>query len=241
MFLHNLGEGLLRRWYFVLAGLLLTGMAAGYTWTAVPPMYRATATSVLVPPSSLVGENGNPYLYMSGLDQALTVLTVRLNSAEVVDPLLQSHRDASLTVEKDVTTPGPIMRVTATDSSREGVMQLLQDAARIVPANLSVMQDQLRIPAFSRVTAMTVVQDDVPALMTKDRLRVILGVIALGLAVTVLGTAVADRMMTRRRNRRGRRTGQTAAQGGDEEVELPAILPQSTSIGISNPSLRSEP
>lgn len=219
MFLHNLGLGLLRRWYFVLAGVLLSAGACFLTWTVVPPSYQATSTAVLIPPSSLVGENGNPYLYMGGLDQVLTVLTVRLNSPEVAEPLIEGRGNAGFTVERDPTTPGPIMLITATGDSRGHAMQLLEDVVRTVPENLSVMQDQLRIPTFSRVEVMTVVQDEAPELMIKDQLRTLLAVLALCLGLTVLATAVLDRVMTAGKDRRGRRAGPAA-----EHLSLPVKL-----------------
>jgi hypothetical protein len=153
---------------------------------------------------------------MGGLDQVLTVLTVRLNSTELAEPLIQSRGNAGFTVERDPTTPGPIMLITATGDSREHAMQLLEDVVRAVPENLSVMQDQLRIPTFSRVQVMTVVQDEVPELMIKDQLRTLLAVLALGLGLTVLATAVLDRA---RRDRRGRRAGPTA-----DQLSLPVKL-----------------
>jgi hypothetical protein len=67
------------------------------------------------------------------------------------------------------------------------------------------MQDQLRIPTFSRVEVMTVVQDETPALMIKDQLRTLLAVVAAGLFLTVLATAVLDRVLTSRKGRKGRR------------------------------------
>jgi hypothetical protein len=102
------------------------------------------------------------------------------------------------------------MLVTATGDSRESAMQLLKDVVRIVPENLSLMQDQLRIPTFSRVEVMTVVQDDTPDMMIKDQLRTLLALLATGLALTVLATAILDRVMTTRKNK-GRRT-QSAAE-----------------------------
>lgn len=206
MFLHNLGWGLLRRWYFVLVGILLTAAGGFVTWTVVPPSYEASSTAVLLPPSSLVGENGNPYLYMGGLDQVLTVLTVRLNSTEVAEPLVHGRGNVAFTVQKDSTVPGPIMLVTATAESRESAMQLLRDVVDIVPENLSLMQDQLRIPTFSRVEVMTVVQDAEPELMLRDQLRTLLAAVAVGLAATVLATAVLDRILTNRKTRKMRRT-----------------------------------
>jgi hypothetical protein len=206
MFLHNLGLGLLRRWYIVLAGILVTAAGGLFVWTTVPPSYQATSTAVLLPPSSLVGDKGNPYLYMGGLEQALTVLTVRLSSTEVAGPLLQGHKDLTYSVEKDPTSPGPILHISATGNSQESAMQLLDRVIQVIPGNLQLMQDQLRIPSFSRVEVMTIVQDHTAAVLIKDQLRVLLAAISGGLALTVLVTALLDRVMISRRIRRDERT-----------------------------------
>ena len=196
MFLNNLGRELLRRWYFVLAGIILTASCGIFAWTAVPPTYQATSTAVLLPPTSLVGETGNPYLFMGGLDQVLTVLTVRLSSTEVAEPLIHGRGNLSYAVEKDPNSPGPIMLITTQGDSKDSAMQLLDDVARVVPENLIVLQDQLRIPTYSRVGLMTIVRDETPVRLIKDQLRLVLGVVALGLTITVLATALLDRIMT---------------------------------------------
>lgn len=212
MFLHNLGWGLLRRWYFVLAGILITAAGGLFVWTAVPPSYQATSTAVLLPPTSLVGKEGNPYLFMGGLEQVLTVLTVRLRSAEVAEPLIQGRGDLSYLVEKDPASPGPIMRITATGNSEASAMELLDEVVQVIPANLVVMQDQLRIPAFSRVEVMTIVQDQTADLLIKDQLRVLLAAVAGGLAATVLVTALLDRVMISRRKKRDERRIESSNQ-----------------------------
>lgn len=229
MFLYSLGQGLLRRWYCVLAGVLMTAVAGLLTMVVVPSTYQATSTAVLLPPASLVGADGNPYLYMGGLDQVLTVLTVRLNSTEVTEPTLQGLDKASFTVEKDPTTPGPIMLITATGDSQQNAMRLMEKVVQIVPDNLVLMQDQLRIPAFSRVEVMTVVQDESAELLLKDQLRLLLAVVAVGLALTVLATAVLDRGLTNRKSRK-ERAGQT-----DEATSEPPLAPMAGSLVEQQP------
>jgi hypothetical protein len=140
---------------------------------------------------------------MGGLEQVLTVLTVRLSSTEVAGPLVQGRGNAGFLVEKDPNSPGPIMQITATGDSQDSAMELLGDVVRIIPQNLAVMQDQLRIPTFSRVEVMTIVQDDTAALLIKDQLRMLLAVLAGGLAMTVLVTALLDRVMTSKKKKVG--------------------------------------
>ena len=108
--------------------------------------------------------------------------------------------------------PGPVMLITATGNSQASAMELLDEVVQVIPANLAVMQDQLRIPTFSRVEVMTIVQDHTAVLLIKDQLRVLLAAVAGGLAVTVLVTALFDRVMISRRKKKDERRIQSSNQ-----------------------------
>ncbi|MET1063463.1 MAG: hypothetical protein ABWX85_00655 [Arthrobacter sp.] len=205
MLLHDLGRGLLRRWYFVVIGVLLTACGALLLSSAVPATHRATARVVLIPPTALVSADGNPYLFLGGLEQALGVLTVKLSSEAASEQILQEYPDASYTAVKDVMSPGPIMVITAESESPESTLQVLDAVLRIVPENLENMQDQLNIPDPSRITALTIVRDDATTKVLQSQLRAVLAGVALGLSMTVLLTGLLDRLLTSRKKKVGRR------------------------------------
>ena len=216
MLLHDLGRGLLRRWYFVVIGVLLTACGAVLLSSMVPPMHRATARVVLIPPPSLVSTDGNPYLFLGGLEQALGVLTVKLSSEATSEQILQEHPDGSYTAVKDATSPGPIMLITAESESPESTLQVLDAVLRVVPENLENMQDQLNIPGQSRITALTIVREDATTTVLQGQLRAVLAGVALGLSMTVLLTGLLDRLLTSRTKKAGRRH---ASVPGDEPQE----------------------
>jgi hypothetical protein len=219
MLLPDLGMGLLRRWYFVVLGVLLT-MGGAFLLTAlVPPTYQATARIVLIPPTSLVTAGGNPYLFLGGLEQALGVLTVRLGSEAVGEQVLQGHTGGSYLAEKDSMSPGPIMLITAEGESPESTLQVLDSVIKVLPENLEGMQNQLNIPASSRITAMTIVRENEPKMVVKSQLRAVLAGVAAGLSLTVLATGLLDRLLSSRRRNAGRRH---ASDLGDEPIVLPA-------------------
>lgn len=205
MLLHDLGRGLLRRWYFVVIGVLLTACGALLLSSVVPPTHRATARVVLIPPSSLVSTDGNPFLFLGGLEQALGVLTVKLSSDVANEQILQGYPDGSYTAAKDPMSPGPIMLITAESESPESTLQVLDAVLRIVPENLENMQDQLNIPDPSRITALTIVREDATTKVLQSQLRAVLAGVALGLSMTVLLTGLLDRMLISRKKKVGRR------------------------------------
>lgn len=216
MLLHDLGRGLLRRWYFVVIGVLLTACGALLLSSAVPPTHRATARVVLIPPSSMVSADGNPFLFLGGLEQALGVLTVKLGSDAASEQVLQAYPGASYTAVKDAMSPGPIMLITAESESPENSLQVLDAVLKIVPENLENMQDQLNVPDPSRITALTIVRDDATTKVLQSQLRAVLAGVALGLSMTVLLTGLLDRMLISRKKKVGRRH---ASVPGDEPQE----------------------
>lgn len=206
MFLHDLGVGLLRRWYLVLVGMLVTGFGAYSLMQVVPVTYEATSSVVLVPPATAVIEGENPYLYMGGLDQALSVLTVRLGSPTVADPILKKRADLNYSVDKDATTAGPIMLVGAEAGSEQETLTLLNQVVSVIPENLKLIQDQLNIPQDARITAMTIVSDTAAKEVNKKQMRAVLAGIAGGMAVTVLGAGLVDRFLIRRQGKKPKRS-----------------------------------
>lgn len=229
MFLHDLGVGLLRRWYLVLFGLLVTGFGAYSLLQVVPVTYEATSSVVLVPPATAVIEGENPYLYMGGLDQALSVLTVRMSSPTVGDPILKKRPGLNYSVGKDVSTAGPIMLVGADGETEAETLKLLEQVTKVIPENLQLLQDQLNIPKNARITAMNIVTDTSAKEVNKKQMRAVLAAIAGGTAVTILGTGLIDRMVMRRKEKRARRSEASADNGkrtGKVKKKVPAKAPK---------------
>lgn len=212
MFLHDLASGLLRRWYLVLFGLLVTALGGYYLLQVVPVTYEATSSVVLVPPATAVIEGENPYLYMGGLDQALSVLTVRMSSPTVADPILHKRTDLTYTIGKDVSTAGPIVLVDAEAGTEAETLKILDQVVAVIPENLKLLQDQLNIPKNARITAMTIVTDTTAKEVNKKQMRVVLAAVAAGSAVTILGTGLLDRLLVRRKAKKALRRPKATKQ-----------------------------
>lgn len=191
MTLADFGKSLLRRWYAVVLCLALTAGGAYFIYKTVPPTYESTANIVLIPPDSLVTEEGNPYLFMGGLDQAVSVLVVKLNSAEVSDELVTPGTDYE--VVADTRAPGPLIAITTVGATAEQSAALRDEILLRLPDELETMQDQLNVADEARIQMMTVVQSAEPTKLVKEQMRTLLGVIAVGLAGTVIIAAVLDR------------------------------------------------
>jgi len=213
----------LKRWYIIVAGLLLTVVGAYGTYQSTPITYEATASLVLIPPKDSVVIGDNPYLYLGGLDQALGVVSVRMTSPDVTKLLRQQYPNSTFTVSKDLTTTGPIMAINVTGSDARSTLNLLGSVVDLVPRQLTDLQEALNVPKGSRIGSLPLAQDDEPTALTKDRLRAVLVVGAAGSASTLLMTAGFDRLMLSRLDRRSRRSP-SRKKGKAKRVPLPDDL-----------------
>ncbi len=236
MFLQDLGKGLLRRWYMVVLGLGLTLYGAYMVYGVVPLTYKATASIVLVPPATAVVEGENPYLYMGGLDQAMSVLVVKMNSEAISTPLIHKQPGTTYSLDRDISTTGPIMLLTSESTSEAGTLQLLNNVIKVIPENLKTLQDQLKIPDNARITSMNIASDHEAKPQNKDRIRMTLMAVAAGGAATVLLTGLVDRMLMARRRRRPPRIKKRKARRNQQVDAQTQLQLQSGEITAAPPS-----
>lgn len=209
MFVRDILISCLRRWYFLLAGLVATGFITYFAFGLVSPTYEAKASIVLIPPSVAVTVGDNPYLYLGGLEQALGVLQVKVASPEVSGPLLDKYPGSSIALSKDGTTSGPIMAVTVAAETPEETLQLLNSTLELIPSTLVSLQTELKVPSPSVITVMRLSSDIEPTKISKKQTQMTAMAGVGGLAATLLITGFIDRLMSRdKRSRKGAKRGQ---------------------------------
>ncbi|MDN3482567.1 hypothetical protein QMA10_11610 [Arthrobacter sp. APC 3897] len=190
----------LRRWYLVLSGIVITGILCWAASQVVPPSYESRGSMVLMPPSAIVGDDGNPYLQLGGMSEALDVLVRQANAPEIRDQVLEEHPSATYTIEPDRSTSGSIVVVQATAETEEESLALLGRAMETLPAVLARMQDEISVTPHQRISIIPVVVDAEAALNMKQALQVLAVAVVLGLAGTFMVTALADGMLLSRVN-----------------------------------------
>jgi hypothetical protein len=195
-------SSLVRRWYIMLFGLLLT---AGMCWAVqerVPVTYEAKGSQVLMPPSATVGAEGNPYLYLGGMSQALDVLIRHVTAAEVTKPVLDAFPDTKYSVQADRSTSGSILVVSASGSTPEATLGVLHSALDKIPVALKGMQDELAIADKFRIDVRTVVVDSQATKDDQSQMRMMMLAAAAGIVGTVLLTAMVDGFLSGRKKAR---------------------------------------
>jgi hypothetical protein len=210
-------SSLLRRWYILMVGLLLTAAMCWVVQGRVPVTYEAKGSQVLMPPSATVGE-GNPYLYLGGLSQALDVLIRHVNAAEVTQPVLRAFPGTAFSVEADGSTSGSILVISASGSTPEGTLGVLQAALDKIPAALKDMQDELAIADRVRINVRTVVVDGQATKNNQSQMRLVLLAAGGGTVGTVLLTAMMDNFLSGRK-KPTQTDGEKGATPGDEDSE----------------------
>lgn len=197
----EVGRTLLRRWYLTLTGVVLTAVLCAAAVIMVGPTYEDKATVLLLPPVSSLASGENPYLGLSGLEQSVDVLVRSLNAQSVQLDVRQRWPGAEFTIAPDVETSGPIILITSENGSAEEAADLTSYLLTRVPVNLADLQSGLNVRARSQITSMVLTQYDQPEVIRSGQLRVGLGAVAAGLALTVLLVGLLDGLLSRRRQR----------------------------------------
>lgn len=202
-----------RRWLVVLAGVLLTGLAAAAVVNLQPPRYTVSATALLLPPKvSSDGTETNPYLQLGGLTTAVDVLARALNDPRVHDQVVKSGETSDFIAERDFLTAAPLLVVTAESTSADRAREIRDDVLDAAPEVLSELQATVGVPASSRLTMETIVSDGAAELAYKAVLRTVIVVVAAGLAGSLLLAGGVDAWLIRRKARKDGRAGE-----GEEE------------------------
>lgn len=198
----DLGETirkLLRRWYILLAGMLLAVGAAAGVWLQVSPGFERTASLVLLPGRASLPEPGhNPYLYIGGLTQAADVVVRAVGSKNTLHEITEDFPGTAVEVTRDPTTAGPLIRIAVTAPSDDEAAAVLALLVERTGTELELLQNAELIPDNDRISIVPVTIDAQSE--PKNRTRLILSAGA-GIAVVGLTLVLAAMLegLSRRR------------------------------------------
>lgn len=206
MQLRTVLTSVVRRWYLVVAGILVTGLLCMAIQTTAPEKYKSQASLVLMPSSQSIGEAGNPYLYLGGMSEALDILIRKITSQPVKERLLANFGSATYIAEPDRGTSGAILIITATADNPEETMALLKAVMDETPRSLNEMQETLNVAVPARITTMSLLVDRQAVPEVKARTQLVLIAGAGGLALTLLLSVLVDGLlMTKARKKQAAR------------------------------------
>ncbi|MDQ1293152.1 MAG: hypothetical protein QG608_1033 [Actinomycetota bacterium] len=193
---------LLRRWYAVVLGLLLTAGLGCSAVVLVPVQYKVEAEVLLLPPKKAVLKGGNPYLYLDGLSGIQDVLSRTMSDAVTGRALLEDGATGVHSIVPDPLSAGPVLVVGVEDSTPEDALRSLGLVLDRIPVALRDIQTSAQVPDGWMVTSTVITEDDRAQLLRKTQLRAVVAGVAAGLAATVMGACLLDSFLQRRRRRR---------------------------------------
>lgn len=166
-----------RRWYLVLALVVLTLGAMFVVTQRVGPTYEATGTVLVYPPSQSSMPDGsstqeNPYLTLSGVNQARDVVVRALTSKKVSDEFGETFPvGTTFEIVPDYTNSAPIILFTVEADSPKVATDALESLVSLVPVELSNLQSNLDLPEAERVASTVLTQDEKPQATSKSMIR----------------------------------------------------------------------
>lgn len=201
MDMRDLWTTLARRWMLTLCCLAASAALVLVVVARVPPTYESSADVVLVPPRSAEDPTANRYLSLSGLRQAVDVLTRSLGSDRTVRQIRAQAPAGSFEVMADFTTSAPIVIVTSRAATAGQAQRLLDAVIAQVPLSLDALQRSVQIATKDQITPQVVAEDEQPRTVFKQQVRAIGAALAFALLATVMLVAAADNIASRRRRR----------------------------------------
>lgn len=207
-----------RRWYLLLAGLLLTAGIGLYTLQAVPPTYQVSGTLLLLPSEMQTDQGQNPFLELDGLEAPAEFVVSRLNGGESRSRVLEEAAPtADYAVQLDTSSRGPLILAVAYDATAEGAQQVLEEVLIAVPDALYSLQADLDVPKESAISVMRLVVDDSATQLTNATTRAVVAALGVGFVLTVAGTVLIDSLLRRAQGRPKRPWVPAAARRGEKE------------------------
>ncbi|MEO7005450.1 MAG: hypothetical protein ABI275_08840 [Terrimesophilobacter sp.] len=194
-------RGLLRRWYIVVPGILVTTAIVLGAWFTIPTGYERSATQLLIPGANSMPAGANPYLFLGGLSPAADVLVRAIGSQNVLDEVVKEHPGVKIEISRDTSTAGPIILITVNASSNDSAKEVL---GLLVDRTTTVLEDLQRvenIPRANRITVIPITIDRQGQIQQRNRLLGTAGAGIAGLILTLLTAGFVEGASQQRRRR----------------------------------------
>ncbi len=210
----------LRRWYVVLAILVVGSVAALVLASSVEPTYKVSSESILIsgqtaqdPERPATGPT-NPYMqFSSSLFTTLSAVTRTVNGDEYRKELVGG--DASRDYTFGTSQEAPVIITEAESSTPEDALALAQSVQAALSETLSNIQADEEVPPEEQIFMRVLTTSDATQEMG-SRNRVLVGVFAITLAAAIGGAVLVESLVqTRKRPRGGDREDQAGSNADD--------------------------
>lgn len=195
------GRTLLRRWYIALVGLVVTFGLAAAAVILVPARYQAQAVVLLLPPNGPAG--ANPYLNLGSLSGLSTVLNQALASGATVADVRAHGVTGDYAASDDTGSSGPLVLVTGQGRTPAEARRTAEYVTSLIPRTLQALQSTAGVHSNKSYVTSTVLNPvDKVTTIRKEQTRAVIAAGALGVLLTILMVAIAERYSITRSSRR---------------------------------------
>ena len=192
---------LLRRWYVVLAGVLVLAGGAAAVMAYVPTTYQSSGQMVLLLPPAASGTEKpvNPYLNLqTGLTTAASLVSGAASTKDVEKEMKDAGFDAEYAVAV-VPGTGPLISVTAKDSDGAEATATRDEMMGWIDRELLRIQDEVGVPRAQYISATRSSVSRTAEALPGSKLRALAALGAVVGLLTLVLTFAIDRMLLRRK------------------------------------------
>ena len=190
-------DALGRHWRLVPVGILASLGLCVLASFAVPPAREVTARVLLVPAMSATNLGANPYLALGGLEPAVSVLARAMSAPDATRSLTSVGAAGTIDSAPDAGTNGPVLLVSVQGTSSATALRTLDLVLAQAPQTLVQLQRNVGVKGDALITATIVSRDTRPITVRKKQFRAVLLAAVVGVAATMFGIALLDRLVTR--------------------------------------------
>ncbi|WP_322748986.1 MULTISPECIES: hypothetical protein [unclassified Frankia] len=192
---------LVRRWYILIIGIILTGLAGVGVHAAIGPTFQAHAAVVILPPTSDSGTTStaasrNPYLSIP-LGNTADVLARIMATDGVRQELKAAHATSPFTIVL-VADGSPVLEIAATDSSPAAATNTASVLVKVAGTELEKLQVMQNVPKNAMIRASQLISPTEPDVLHGSQIQALLGVVVLGLILSVTVCFAAEGAFTGR-------------------------------------------
>lgn len=188
-----------RRWYVLVAGLLLTAGVIVIALRLIPVTYDVKSSILLLPPQISVEETGgNPFLSLGGLEVVAGVLGKSLSDTDSVESIAPEDGTAEYTIQQDASVDGSVLEVSVSDRTAEGAFETLDAVQALAIERLKLLQDTVGATDDSQVRLMVITNNTVAVPNSAALGRTLIVLTAACLVLTLLLAVFVDAAVRRR-------------------------------------------
>jgi hypothetical protein len=207
--------------------ILLTLLGVAYTVAVKQPLYEATSSYLLInPPAAPTADEiarnpalanihfDNPYTRFADQSVVIDVLARTMSSDTARRALVKAGADPRFVVEAATRfgTTSPIVQITGTGATPQAAIKTAEVVGHGVTGELNRMQAAQKVDPRYRITSMQVEFPDGPRLQASGQLRMLVGVLVLGVVALFVVVSITDALEMLARERWERRAGSWTAE-----------------------------